>query len=572
MRGKFTRRTIKNRIILTILLLIVIPSMIAFFSILSIYSTRANEAAIESKKQVLTQINNNINTSLQKYSEITMLLYYNTDLINAISYKDKTPTQNSLIREYLNSCVNSDKYLSSAYVTIGNEVIFSDFSHQGIDQFFQENTEAIEQNDGKIVWIPTKKFVNMFGTKEYAFVAARSIRKNNQQIGIVWLLINERFFENLYEDSASSGTTNVILSAEDDVIVSVLGEGALPESFENIVAGRQGADIVNINGERQLVVYSSSSENDWVYINITPEATILMGMRDIQSIILVIITLYAAFIILLVTVLNRYVVKPVQRLSLAINDFASGKMEVSVETGGDDEIRLLGKNFNDMVGKITALMEEVKSEEAAKNNARLRSLSMQISPHFIYNTLNSIKWIAEMNKQENIRRMLQAMISFLKAVSQNKDFITLREEMELIENYLYIQKIRYMNFDVQYEVSPETAELVVGKLLLQPIVENAILHGIANEQNGLICISSVVQEDELILAVEDNGKGFDVSRISEGGEPMELGHIGLTNVCERIRLEYGEKYGVEIDSRIGQGTKVVMRLPVVRNSGLEDKQ
>lgn len=565
MRGNFTRRTIKNRIILTILLLIVIPSMIAFLSIMSIYSTRANEAAIESKKQVLTQINNNINTSLQKYSEITMLLYYNADLINAIGYKDKTLTQNSIIREYLNSCVNSDKYLSSAYVTIGNEVIFSDFSHQGIDEFFQENAEAIEQNDGKIVWIPTKKFVNMFGTKEYAFVAARSIRKNNQQIGIVWLLINERFFENLYEDSASNGTTNVILSAEDDVIVSVLGEGTLPKSFDNILAGRQGADIVTIDGERQLVVYSASSENDWVYINITPEATILMGIRDIQTIILVIITLYASFIVLLVTVLNRYVVKPVQRLSLAINDFASGQMEVSVEADGDDEIRLLGKNFNDMVRKITALMEEVKAEEAAKNNARIRSLSMQISPHFIYNTLNSIKWIAEINKQENIRRMLQAMISFLKAVSQNNDFITLQEEIGLIENYLYIQKIRYMNFDVQYEVSPEMAELVVGKLLLQPIVENAILHGIANEQNGLIRISSVLQDGALVLTVEDNGKGFDVSGLSEDGEPVELGHIGLANVSERIRLEYGEKYGVEIDSKIGQGTKVIMRLPVVRN-------
>jgi two-component system sensor histidine kinase YesM len=110
----------------------------------------------------------------------------------------------------------------------------------------------------------------------------------------------------------------------------------------------------------------------------------------------------------LVTVLNRNVVKPVQRLSLALNDFASGRMNVSVAIDGDEEIRLLGKNFNDMVRKINALMDEVKAEEAAKNNARVQALSMQISLHFIYNTLNSIKWIAEMNKQENIRRMLQA--------------------------------------------------------------------------------------------------------------------------------------------------------------------
>ncbi len=570
MRGRFTRRTIKNRIILTILLLIVVPSMIAFFSILSIYSTRMNATAIDAKKQVLIQINKNISVNLNRYSELTMQLYYNTELVSAIGAQGKTEAQRLLIREYLNSCVNSDANLTSAYVTMQDETILTDKSYQAIDAFFNMYQEKVEARKGKMVWIPTQRFVSSYGNKEDAFVAARSIRKDNKQIGIIWLFINERFFNSLYDEGAlSDGSTSVIISS-DGAIINVTGEGELPGSFTDIVTERQGSKVVDIGGERQLVVYSASSENDWVYINITPEATILMGVRDIQSIILVIITFYAAFIILLVTVLNRNVVKPVQRLSLAINDFASGRMEVSVTMDGDEEIRLLGKNFNDMVRKITALMEEVKAEEAAKNNARVRALSMQISPHFIYNTLNSIKWIAEMNKQENIRRMLQAMITFLKGVAQNGDFVTLREEIVLIESYLYIQKIRYMNFDVQYDIHPDTLDCVVGKLLLQPIVENAILHGIANEQNGLIRISSALQGDVLVMTVEDNGKGFDISRIPEDDEPVELGHVGLANVSERIRLEYGEKYGVEIDSRVGEGTKVTMRLPVVQKS--EDEE
>jgi two-component system sensor histidine kinase YesM len=570
MRGKFTRGTIKNRIILTILLLIVVPSMIAFFSSLSIYSTRTNATAIDAKKQVLIQINKNINVNLNKYSELTMQLYYNAELVSAIGSREKTVSQRSLIREYLNSCVNSDANLTSAYVTMQDETILTDKSYQAIDTFFNAYQEKVEAYKGKMVWIPTQRFVSSYGNKEDAFVAARSIRKDNRQIGIIWLFINERFFNSLYDEGAlSDGSTSVIISS-DGAIINVTGDGALPDSFAGIVTERQGSKVVDIGGTRQLIVYSASSENDWVYINITPEDTILMGVRDIQSIILIIITLYAAFIILLVTVLNRNVVKPVQRLSIAINDFASGKMEASVTMEGDEEIRLLGKNFNDMVRKITALMEEVKAEEAAKNNARVRALSMQISPHFIYNTLNSIKWIAEMNKQENIRRMLQAMITFLKGVAQNNDFIALREELVLIESYLYIQKIRYMNFDVQYEIHPDTLNCVMGKLLLQPIVENAILHGIANEQNGLIRISSVLQENTLVLTVDDNGKGFDISGISEEGEPMELGHIGLANVIERIRMEHGEKYGVEVESKIGEGTKVTMRLPVVRNLKVEE--
>ncbi len=569
MRGKFIKRTIKNRIVLTVLVLIVIPSMIAFFSVLGIYSTRMNAAAIDAKKQVLIQINKNINVNLNKYSELTMQLYYNTELVSAIGSREKTPAQRSLIREYLNSCVNSDANLTSAYVTMQDDMILTDKSYQAIDVFFSANQDKVEANKGKMEWIPTQRFVSSYGNKEDAFVAARSIRKDNKQIGIIWLFINERFFNSLYDEGAlSDGSTSVIISSE-GALINVTGGGMLPDSFADIVTERQGSKVVDIGGERQLIVYSASSENDWVYINITPEATILMGVRDIQSIILVIITLYAAFIVLLVTALNRNIVKPVQRLSLALGDFASGRMEVSVAIDGDEEIRLLGKSFNDMVRKITALMEEVKAEEAAKKNARVQALSMQISPHFIYNTLNSIKWIAEINKQENIQRMLQAMISFLKGVSQNNDFITLREEIGLIENYLYIQKIRYMNFDVQYEIKPDTKNCIMGKLLLQPIVENAILHGIANEQNGLIRISSTLLDGALVLAVEDNGKGFDASGITEEGEPVELGHIGLCNVSERIRLEYGEGYGVDIESRVGEGTRVTMRLPVVRNTADE---
>lgn len=570
LRLPFKKKTIKNRVITSILILIVIPSMIAFFSIMSIYSTRANDAAVESKKQVLSQMNNNINANLKKYSELTMQMYYNSDLINAIGVKEKTVGHISLIGEYLNSCVNSDMYLTSAYVTIDDEIILSDISHQGIEKFFEEYRERIKENNGKIVWIPTQKFISKYGTEDNAFVSARSIRKNNEQIGIVWLFISDRFFGSLYDKSAiSNGAANVIIS-DDHSIVNVLGEGELPETFDHIITGRQGADIVTIDNQRQLVVYSASSENDWIYVNITPESTILKGLQDIQLIIVLIIMLYAVFIVLMAAVLTKHVIKPIESLSTGINEVASGQLETSVVISGDDEISLLSKNFNDMVQKIASLMNEVKAEEEAKNNAKITALSLQISPHFIYNTLNSIKWIAVINKQENIELMLQAMISFLQGVSQNNDFITLKQELNLIDNYLYIQKVRYMNFDVRFAIDPQTLHCKVGKLLLQPIVENAILHGIANESNGLIQVSSYRQDNVLVLTVEDNGKGFDINGLSEKKVDNKPHHIGLNNVKERIALEYGNNYGIEIDSVIDKGTTVVIRLPYICENTTEE--
>lgn len=535
--------------------------MIAFYSILSIYSRRMSDAAIDAKKQILIQINKSINTNLKKYSDLTMQIYYNTELINAIGGPYKTGYQTALIREYLNSCVNSDMFLTSAYVTMKSSTILTDKSYQDIEPFFESYQDEIEAKKGRIVWIPTRRFVTAFGTKENAFVAARSIRQDDRQIGILWLFVSDRFFNNFYNEGAlSDGSTNVIMTA-DGQIINISGAGVLPEHFQNINANDQSAKFVAINGERQLVVSSVSDENHWIYISFTPESAVLKGMREMQFILLAIILLYTSCILLMISVLNRGVVKPIQRLSLAINDFASGKLETSVSIDGDDEIRMLNNNFNDMVREISALMQKVKNEEQAKNNAKISALSMQISPHFIYNTLNSIKWIAEMNKQENIRLMLQAMIVFLRGVSQNNSFITLREEIALIENYLFLQKIRYMNFDVSYAIDPKTLDCVIGKLLLQPIVENAILHGIANKKNGRIQISSLLQDDRLVLVVEDNGRGFEPDSLPENDEPTELGHIGLVNVRERIRLEYGEEYGVQIQSKAHEGTRMTLLLP-----------
>lgn len=562
---KTGNRTIKRRIIFTILALVLFPSMVAFYSILSIYSRRASSAAVDAKKQVLMQTNKSINASLKKYSDLTMQIYYNAELINAIGEQNRSSYQTSLIREYLNSCVNSDRFLTSAYITLPNATILTDKSYQGIERFFHSFQDQVQSNNGRLVWIPPQRFVTAYGIKENAFVAARSIRKDNQQICILWLFINERFFNSFYEEAAlADGSTNAIIAA-DNARIHVAGAGALPDRFEEIITGQQGAKVVRLGGVRQLAVYSVSDENGWAYLNIMPESAVLKGLREMQLIILVIIILYAACIVLMTAALNQNIVKPIQRLSLAIKDFAAGKLQTAVPVEGDDEIRLLNANFNDMVREISALVGKVKKEEQAKNQASVRALSMQISPHFIYNTLNSIKWIAQINKQENIRLMLQAVITFLRGVSQNEPFITLEEEITLIENYLFIQKIRYMNFDVSYDIAADSRDCVIGKLLLQPIVENAILHGIANQQNGLIIISSVLRDNQLVLTVQDNGRGFDPAALEESAQDTHLGHIGISNVRERIRLEYGAAFGIQVQSAVNQGTKVTMFLPAIHH-------
>jgi len=221
-----------------------------------------------------------------------------------------------------------------------------------------------------------------------------------------------------------------------------------------------------------------------------------------------------------------------------------------------------------MLGKISDLMEEVRIKEEAKNNEKMKVLSMQIGPHFIYNTLNSIKWMAAVNKQPNIKKMVESLIKLMVSVTYNtNEEIYLHEEIELIKYYCYIQKVRYMNFDIVYNISEDARNCRVIKFILQPVIENCILYAFSGKADGGVIEISAEVQDMLYITIKDNGSGFDTSILNdvEKSNKDKPDHIGLQNVIERIHLNYGNNYGLIISSEIGEGTTVTVKLPIIRD-------
>ena len=238
-----------------------------------------------------------------------------------------------------------------------------------------------------------------------------------------------------------------------------------------------------------------------------------------------------------------------------------------------DEITELGMSFNIMIGKIKELLDSKIKEQEELKKAELRALQAQINPHFLYNTLDTIIWMAESKKTDQVVKIVTALSNFFRiSLSKGMDWITIGEEVERIRSYLTIQRMRYRDIlDFKIEVAEDVAENTILKLILQPLVENALYHGIKNKrQKGMIHVRARRKgEDEVLLEVEDDGIGFTPEKLAQlraeldddsGDIKLESG-FGIGNVNKRIRLYYGKPYGLSIQSEYSTGTCVTLIIP-----------
>lgn len=289
---------------------------------------------------------------------------------------------------------------------------------------------------------------------------------------------------------------------------------------------------------------------------------------------------------LLSSVLSRSVSKPIEELCRTADLVAKGDFETRVEQEDGDEISVLTASFNSMIGQIGNLVENIRAEQRNLKNTELRLLQEQINPHFLYNTLDTIIWLAEAGQNKQVVDMVTSLSQFFRTtLSEGRDHITIREEEEHIRSYLEIQQFRYRDI-LEYEIDiPETLySYSIMKLTLQPLVENALYHGVKNKRGmGRICISGELlpvseaektEEDGVVkgnvcLRVEDNGIGMRPEevealqkRICTPAEERD-GSFGLANVQERIRLNYGGEYGLSFASEYGKGTVVTVVIPAI---------
>jgi two-component system sensor histidine kinase YesM len=287
------------------------------------------------------------------------------------------------------------------------------------------------------------------------------------------------------------------------------------------------------------------------------------------------------FSIMAAWAISRSIYIPIKKLHNVTTTITKNDLQVLVTSDNVDEITELGMSFNIMIGKIRELLDAKIKEQESLKKAELRALQAQINPHFLYNTLDTIIWMAEAKKTDQVIEIVRALSSFFRiSLSKGKDWITVGEEIERTRSYLTIQKMRYRDIlDYKIEVDEEVLNNTILKLILQPLVENALYHGIKNKRNGGTITVRARQKNgnEVLLEVEDDGIGFTPEKLaqvqielSDNSDEIRLeSGFGIDNVNKRIKLYYGKQYGLSIKSEYNAGTCVTLMIPAKKDVIIE---
>jgi two-component system sensor histidine kinase YesM len=251
---------------------------------------------------------------------------------------------------------------------------------------------------------------------------------------------------------------------------------------------------------------------------------------------------------------------------------AGGNFDVRFDERSSAEVSMLSDSLNTMIDKINELLEQVKTEQTRLRKAEFEVLQAQINPHFLYNTLDAIVWLAEAGESKKVVSMVESLSEFFRtSLNQGKDIITIKEEIQHVSSYLKIQQVRYQDIlTYEIDIPDELHRYTIPKITIQPIVENALYHGIKNKRGqGMIKIEGQKHEDFFTIKISDNGIGISPERLEQVRDgiknkvPTQNDIYGLYNVNERIRLNFGENYGISIESIYGEGTVVSIILPYI---------
>ncbi|WP_052487907.1 cache domain-containing sensor histidine kinase [Gordoniibacillus kamchatkensis] len=332
-----------------------------------------------------------------------------------------------------------------------------------------------------------------------------------------------------------------------------------------------------IRGERYQIMYTLSDFTEWKTVGVFSLNATLQDVTKLRNVSIILGGLTVVLAVAASLLFTRSIVMPIGTLRKLMKRAEAGDLSVRFEAAGFDEIGHLGRSFNNMIVEIRKLIELVYEEQKSKREAELRVMQAQIKPHFLYNTLDTIQWMAQERKADDIVVMIMALTNLFRiGLSKGKETITVKEEIEHIQSYLFIQKARYeakLNYDIRVDADVELESVI--KLTLQPLVENAIYHGIkARRGEGRIQIEVKRLGGKLYMSVVDNGAGIAPERLAKlqarlAGEAAaadeEQQGFGLFNVHERIRLVYGDAYGLKLFSTAGEGTKVEVWYPCGRS-------
>jgi two-component system sensor histidine kinase YesM len=445
-----------------------------------------------------------------------------------------------------------------------------------VDQpWFQKSIELF----GKPVILDTYElpYVSYSKNPVYVFGISRGIVRfeSSEVIGVLVVTTKTDFFRELCENMKITQNHRIVILHDDYVIYDTQEENITsiaPADLTSINWKSTDHDkTLYINDHKYMASSLLSEYSDWRIVSLIPYDEMFHDLKQMQISTIVINTVLILISLLLAFIVSSQIVHPLKKLVSLMKLTENGDFNVKININSKDEIGTLAQSFNSMTGKINNLIHEVYIEQIRQSELELQMLQSQINPHFIYNTLESISMMATIHDDNTTSEMAANLGSILRyGINKNKTEVTVREELDNLEKYIYLQDIRFHSvYTITIDVDPDLYSIQIIKLILQPIVENAIYHGMKDiRSNGKIMISGYkVNKNVLIFEIVDNGNGMTEILTKDLNDYINdknnlFNSIGLQNVNKRIKIKYGDEYGILIQSSHESGTKVIVRLPI----------
>jgi two-component system sensor histidine kinase YesM len=576
------RLSLTQKLITVFVILITVPivtiSMISYSS----YSKSIENNTAVYVNQISQKILERVDQYVSDIKRVTGSQIYMQDIQESLANPTKTLEETNRLQNFvkgLNSLKNDtesvyifDNY-GNMYDSTKNDTIRADIRQQAVDL-----RQRVRNAQGSSIVISTQKITTGRADKYY-FSIARELKNTNSLEGIGMIIFDSRIQvigDAVRElDSITKGRTmviddqNTVIYDSDQKLIST---NVAQNDLVQKAVGAQGSFKMNLEGVTYLTSYTTSEVTGWKQIVLIPVNQLTQETRVTRDFTMVLVLLSITVALIASSLIAVALTRPLRDLMRTMKQVNKDNLDVQIQVKYSDEFGILAKHFNNMIRRIHELVEEVYQTQNRKREAELRSLQHQINPHFIYNTLEVIRMTAEVKRDYEISEMTYNLGELLRyGILRGTEKVTIGKELDHLEKYIALQNFRFSkDIQIHLDICEEHMGYPVIKLLFQPIVENAILHGFETKEDDChITISSQEEGQMVYFRVTDNGCGMNEDQLEvirsalQGKMQEKRTNIGIANVNERIVLQYGSQYGLRLSSREDAGTTVTIVLPLL---------
>lgn len=536
-----------------------------------------NKEIYQQSAQALQVSSNSVEAELKKMERLSYqvatdnyLQSYLLALREADSNYDRFVTGTELRRRLLNIGALNKYVLSiQVYDLLDNEYASGNHIRTLPEDRLKLLQETANEHSGGVDWvIPSED--------DDSLTAARNVRSyldfSLEKIGTVTLRVDvDSIITELTNHLSETETTFAVINEEDEFVFYNNEEEEL-NFLESMERNTNGYDIVEEDGRRYFLTYSSGNQMGWTYMIATPYNNLFSAISTARTAVLIIFSALFILLIFLGTKFTGTITNPIESLNKKMKRVQTGDLE-GFDRDDDatyyrDEAGQLHDNFRKMMEQIDNLISENYKKQIVIKDSEFKTLQAQVNPHFLYNTLESINWSAKIVGHKQISQMAESLGYVLRASINMKDsLIQLEEELMIVEHYVTIQSYRFEErLDFVTDIEDSTLSYNIPKFVIQPLVENAIRYGLQQMLGTCKIILRVKEIDDLLyIIVEDDGPGMEeqfLKQLKTGDYQPKGTGIGLRNIDERIKILFGEDYGIKVESKLNEGTKVIIKLPI----------